>query len=176
MAFSGHSDLTVGRNKDGSLKVSEKPDGESLILQSLDPSSGKVIYALNEQYISSLPDELQPAVIERANRALELATERAAYTPPALVKVDEVGSTVLVPLNEYDEWKKNPKNKKQVAAFNRIAKGIAEKVLLNDAISFKDLLNGDATLYFSKEENKIMRNRYARMMILQIQEKADKIK
>lgn len=176
LAFSGHSDLTVGRNKDGSLKVSEKPDGESLIVQRLDPTSGKVIYALNDPYISSLPDELQPAVIERANRALKLATERAAYTPPALVKVDEVGGPLTVTLNEYDEWKKNPKNKKQIAALIRITKGIAEKVALNDAISFKDLLNGDAAGFLSDEENAIMRNRYVRMMILQIQEKADKIK
>ena len=175
LLFSGHSDLKA-TIKDGRLKVSEKPDGESLIVQRLDPVSGKVIYALNEPYISSLPDELQPAARERANRALTLATEHSAFTPPAVIEVDPVGGPLTVTLNEYNEWKNNPKNKKQVAALNRIAESISRKVLSNDEISFEDLLNGDAAGYFSDKENAAMRNRNVRMMILQFKEKADKIK
>jgi len=176
LALSSHSDLKLKVGKDGRTETFVDGTNVKLITQKLDPVSGKVIYALNHPYISSLPDELQPAALERAGRALTLATEHSAFTPPALIKVDEVGGTLTVSLNEYNEWKNNPKNKKQVAALNRIAESISRKVLSNDEISFEDLLNGDAAGYFSDKENAAMRNRNVRMMIRQYKEKADKIK
>ena len=116
--------------KSGRLVVAEKPDGESLIVQRLDPE-GRVIYAVNESHISSLPPDRREEVRKRAEEALGVAAERAAFTPPAVIKVDTVGEGPLVTndLNEYNEWKEKPENKKQVTALQEIVRGIAKKVI-----------------------------------------------